>query len=154
GGTVSNGQLILNDDVTVASASGVSPFTSFFFGNVSLGSATRTFTVNGVLDVQGNLSGAPGIGLIKEGPGLLKITGTSTYTGPTTINAGIMQVDPFTNGPTKTLQSPITVNDGGTLAGFTASSIAPNAISVESVGGTVSPGRFFSSGGDPALFAV
>jgi fibronectin-binding autotransporter adhesin len=151
GGTVgginfsSNGVLILNGDVTATTG------TISSNANVSLGSATRTFSLtvpSTGLDVQGTLSGNPEVGLVKEGPGLLKINGKSTYNGPTTINGGIMQVEPFVGATTQTLPSAITVNDGGTLTGTTSSPAQPNGISVQSVGGTVSPGdNFFDIGG-------
>src|SRR5262249_42148012 len=142
-GFSSTGVLILNGDVTAISG--------IISGNVnvSLGSATRTFTVNAALDVEGNLTGNPGVGLVKEGPGLMTITGTSTYNGPTTINGGTLQVNPFVGSTIQTLPSPITVNDGGTLAGFTSLASQPNAIRVQSVGGTVSPGRIFGGPGGP-----
>src|SRR5262249_46121687 len=115
GNTSFNGLLILNGDVTVTRHPGFLNNPPAISGNVSLGSATRTFTLtdpNSVLDLNGVLSAGPGVGLIKEGPGLLKITGKSTYSGPTTVNDGTFQAVPSITGVTPlTLASPITVND-------------------------------------------
>jgi fibronectin-binding autotransporter adhesin len=49
--------------------------------------------------------------LIQQGDGTLTLTGSKTHTGPTIINAGIL------DAATNLSSSPITVNDGGTLAG-------------------------------------
>jgi autotransporter-associated beta strand protein len=54
-------------------------------------------------------SGTPG-DLVKQGGGTLILTATNTYTGPTTIDAGILQID-------GSITSPTTVNPGGALAG-------------------------------------
>ena len=56
------------------------------------------------------LDGGGGGGLVKNGLGTLALTGSSTYTGPTSIDQGELQV----NG---SLASPVTVNSGGTLGG-------------------------------------
>jgi autotransporter-associated beta strand protein len=48
--------------------------------------------------------------LTKQGQGTLVLTGSSTYTGPTTVEAGTLQV----NG---SIVSPVTVNSGATLSG-------------------------------------
>jgi fibronectin-binding autotransporter adhesin len=61
-------------------------------GNISLGSAARTFNVEDIvanandLTVSGNLSG--GAGLTKSGAGTLKLSGANTHVGPVTISAG------------------------------------------------------------------
>ena len=41
----------------------------------------------------GGLGGGSGGSLTKEGAGTLTLSGTSTYTGPTTVNAGALIVE-------------------------------------------------------------
>ena len=67
------------------------------------------FDSNGnVLTLAGPLSGSGG--LQKIGSGVLFLTGSNTYTGPTTVNQGTLAV----NGA---LAGPVTVNNGGILGG-------------------------------------
>ncbi len=65
----------------------------------SLGAATRTITVNDNLfttadsaEISGVISGAAGSGLVKTGTGLLTLSGLNTYTGPTTLSAGVLSI--------------------------------------------------------------
>ncbi|MBF4210213.1 autotransporter domain-containing protein [Pseudomonas donghuensis] len=68
-------------------------------------------------------------GLTKQGIGTLVLTGNSTYSGPTLINQGRLAV----NG---SLQSAVTVNDGGVLGGNgRIGALVANA------GGVVAPGN-------------
>ena len=54
------------------------------------------------------------LGLIMNGSGTQILSGGNiSYTGPTTINAGLLRV---TTGNTSSFSSPVTVNSGGTLA--------------------------------------
>ena len=70
-----------------------------------------------------------GINLIKTGLGTQGLSGTNTYTGTTTINAGTLVVSGSISG------SAVTVNTGGTLGGTGTT----GALTVNT-GGTVSPG--------------
>ena len=90
------GTLDIQDGITIANATDLQNDLDI---NVNDG-ATGTHA--------GTIFGAGG--LTKEGGGALKLTGTSTYTGPTTVNAGKLIV----NG---TIASEVTVNDGGMLMG-------------------------------------
>ncbi|MEI6605367.1 MAG: autotransporter-associated beta strand repeat-containing protein [Verrucomicrobiota bacterium] len=64
-------------------------FASNIQGPLVLG-ATSTFNVTGGLSIAGNISGAGG--LIKTGAGaIVLLSGTNTYSGPTTISAGGLQ---------------------------------------------------------------
>jgi autotransporter-associated beta strand protein len=80
------------------------------------GSATAPLTVNlasGTQTFAGNLGGsnAANVSLIKNGAGSQVMSGTSSFTGTTTVNAGALIVTGSMTG------SAVTVNAGGTLAG-------------------------------------
>lgn len=70
-----------------------------------------------------------GMGVTQNGTGTTTLSASSSYTGPTTINAGTLLVSGSISGSTTT------VNNGGTLAGTGST----GAVSVVS-GGTVHPG--------------
>jgi autotransporter-associated beta strand protein len=133
----SPGTLILNGDVTVLG----SPVASSFGTPVSLGSATRLFSFadpTAKLFVEIVLSGDPGVGLIKDGPGTMVFAANgsppgSYYTGSTTVNGGTLQVGPFSTG-VPPFTSAVTVNAGGTLSG-----VGPVG-GISSFGGTIDPG--------------
>ncbi len=69
---------------------------------LSVGNDNSSTTCSGMLQGVGSLN--------KIGNGVLALIGTNTYTGPTTINQGMLTV----NG---SLASPVTVDSGGTLGG-------------------------------------
>ena len=95
---------------------------------ISLQAAGGTFDTNGNnATLSGAISG-PGT-LTKIGAGTFMLTGASTYTGPTNVNAGILSV----NG---SLASTVFVNSGGTLMG-NGSVGGLNVVS----GGTAAPGN-------------
>ena len=95
GGSVSNGTLTLNGNVTgTSSASGAARIS----GNLNLGAVTRTFDIadgpqapDVVLDAV--VSGRDG--LTKQGSGSLQLAGVdaNTYPGATTVNAGVLQLN-------------------------------------------------------------
>jgi fibronectin-binding autotransporter adhesin len=70
-------------------------------GNASVGGA-------GTLTVSGAIGGS--FGLNKVGAGTTNLSGASTYTGLTTVSAGILNV-------TGSLASPLTIQSGGTFTG-------------------------------------
>src|SRR5205823_1307813 len=91
GGTLSGTALTLAGNMTATSNSG--GHSALVNGNLSLGGATRTVTVtHGAatedLIISAVISNSAGKGLTKAGNGLLTLSGTNTYTGTTTINAG------------------------------------------------------------------
>ncbi len=94
---------------------------------VNLGSGTLTLGDSTSQTFSGIISGATG-NLIKTGSGLLNLTGSNTYSGNTTIQAGTLAV----NG---SIQSATTVASGATLQG--TGSITGNV----TVNGTTSPGN-------------
>jgi autotransporter-associated beta strand protein len=134
----------LNGDVTL-----VPGFTSFI-ENISLGSQTRTFTVPASTEllVQGAIFAPSGIGLIKDGPGVMRMPDGGSYTGPTTVKAGTLEVG---NLP----QSSVTVNPGALLAGAGAvksltvngASLSPGAVE----GGFGTNLSLFTSNGNVAF---
>jgi autotransporter-associated beta strand protein len=85
-------------------------------GTIVLGSKALTVGSNdlstefaGVI-ADGGTSGGTGGSLVKVGNGMLILSGADIYTGPTSVNAGILNV----NG---SLASTVFVNSGGTLMG-------------------------------------
>jgi autotransporter-associated beta strand protein len=86
-----------------------------FSGIVYLNSNTADFggTGSGNFDVSATLSGSNGK-LIKNGSNTLVLSGANTYSGFTTINSGILQLNK-TGGGTLPSGNSITVNSGGTL---------------------------------------
>ena len=97
-------------------------------GVVDLSGGIRTFTVGSTnaataLNISANIIGTGG-GLTKAGPGTLTLTGTNTYTGATTVNAGSLYVNGFTAAG-----SAVTVSNSGTTLGGNGT-----------IGGTVSVG--------------
>jgi autotransporter-associated beta strand protein len=98
-------------------------------GNVALGAANLTTGNDGTSTTFSGAIGGTG-GLTKVGGGAFTLTGASTYTGPTNVNAGTL----FVNG--SIANSAVTVNSGGTLAGFGT----VGATTINS-GGTFAPGN-------------
>lgn len=102
-------------------------------GNIQLGAGTGAtlLTVGDGSDRthSGVISQNAGIGsLTKQGTGTLTLSGANTYTGATTVNAGLLNI----NGSSV---SAVTVNTGGTLGG--TGSIRGD---VTIAGGTLAPG--------------
>lgn len=103
--TTATGTLTLNGNVTT----NASAASATINGRLNLGSATRTFTVdNGAattdLAINALISGATGVGLLKNSGGVMQLTANNTYTGPTIVNSGELLVDGTQP------QSPVTVN--------------------------------------------
>jgi fibronectin-binding autotransporter adhesin len=102
GGSYNGESIQLNGNVTAGSlaSSGTSWIVQSTGDNtnrgLSLAAGTRTFTVNdnSELRVQSEIEAADsGVGnLIKAGAGRMTLLNTSSYTGSTTINAGILQI--------------------------------------------------------------
>jgi autotransporter-associated beta strand protein len=92
--TTGAGKLTLGGDVAYNSAQ--NPMGATISGNLNLGVATRTFTVGDSatathdLTVSAVISADTGMGLTKEGAGTLVLSGTNTYDGMTSINAGAL----------------------------------------------------------------
>jgi autotransporter-associated beta strand protein len=80
--------------------------TAIISGNLSLGSATRSFsiaahTANPDLLISAVISGEAGAGITKTGTGNLRLSGTNTYSGLTTVNTSFLEIsNPFALGST------------------------------------------------------
>jgi autotransporter-associated beta strand protein len=92
----------------------------------AIGSGGGTFDTNGNNVTLGSALMGTG-GITKAGSGTLTLSGTNTYIGPTTVNAGILEV-------TGSLKSAVTINSGATLGG--SGSVGNTTIN----GGTIAPG--------------
>src|SRR5262249_33709610 len=101
------------------SAGSIAGAGNYFLGSnqLTVGSNNLSTTVSGVISDCGPTgldcsagSGATGGGLTKVGSGTLTLSGANTYTGPTLVNGGILNV-------TGSLVLAVTVNSGGMLTG-------------------------------------
>ena len=112
-----------------------------FGGSYTVANAMTMAAGGGTIDTGGHavvLSGALGgtDGFTKSGSGSLTLTGTGSYAGATTVNAGLLAVNGAIGG------SGVTVNAGGTLGG-TGTINAATTIS----GGTLQAGNLAINGG-------
>jgi subtilase-type serine protease len=103
---------------------------NYFLGSkqLTVGGNNLSTEVSGVIS-DGGGSGGTGGALVKAGTGSLTLSGTSTYTGATTVNAGALLV----NGSIAASSS-FTVNAGALVGGF---GILPST----TINGTLSPGN-------------
>jgi len=136
-----NNAQIWGGDFTYAGGSGSS--------NLNMGTGSVTLTGNRQVQVSGSTStltvgGAIGDGgnnysLTKVGPGVgtLILSGNSTYTGGTTINAGTLLANNTTGSGTGT--GAVTVNNTGTLGGTGFINSGANNITINS-GGNITGG--------------
>ena len=85
----------------------------------------------------GNIAGAGFV--VKDGAGVLTLTGANTYSGGTTISNGTLMINNTSGSGTGS--GAVTVNSGGTLAG---NGIISGAVTVSS-GGTLAPGNPFGT---------
>jgi autotransporter-associated beta strand protein len=111
-------------------------------GTFQLGSKQLTVGSNNLsTTVSGVISGTGG-SLVKTGTGTLTLSGTNTYTGPTTVNAGALVVDGSIAASSMT-----TVNSGAVLLGSgNMGSIVVNAGSVIDPGTVGTPGSMTVAG--------
>jgi autotransporter-associated beta strand protein len=118
--TTGTGTLTLGGNVTFDATS--NPNGATISGLLALGGATRTFTVGDSTATTGStadltvlapISGS-GVGLTKEGAGVLALAGANTFTGPVTLNAGVLAASQSADA-LGTGAATLTLN-GGTLA--------------------------------------
>ena len=107
-----------------------------FSSSIDLGAATRTFTANNAVGsatiLSGGISGVGG-GLTKMGTGTLNLSGTASFTGPTTIGAGTLLVSGNLSGTSGVAVS-ATLGGTGTIAPASGGNV--NVLA----GGILSPG--------------
>jgi autotransporter-associated beta strand protein len=107
------GTLTLGGDVTVT-VSGTGATRATISGNLDLGGATRTLTVaDGTdtvdLEVAAAISGSGGV--TKAGAGTLRFSGgANTYTGTTTVNAGLLEL--FKSDGVTAVPGALVIGDG------------------------------------------
>ncbi len=113
-GTISSGIVYLNslNFTQTDTASGNSYTISG--GTISLGGATPTVNIatQGVTATISSILGGGSLTLTKTGAGTLVLSGANTYTGATTISAGIVN---YQNGAALGVSSAITVASGATV---------------------------------------
>jgi autotransporter-associated beta strand protein len=109
-------------------------------GNVNIGTAIRTFTVNDStaaavdLAIPATITGGVGGGVTKAGNGTLALLSASNfYSGATTVSAGTLLVSGSISGT-----NAINVLNGGTLGGD--GSLNPGATMTVAAGSTIAPG--------------
>ncbi|HEY1378138.1 MAG TPA: autotransporter-associated beta strand repeat-containing protein, partial [Gemmataceae bacterium] len=108
------GPVTINTGATVAATGTFSASRPVQIGPASgAGVATVDVASGATVALSGTVSDRPGGsgGLLKTGPGALALTGTNTYTGGTTVNAGVLQV----GGDASLGAGPVTVGPFGTL---------------------------------------
>ncbi len=110
-------------NLAVGSMSGTAPI-NLSSNELSVGSDNTSTTYSGAI-------GGSGGQLLKLGSGTLTLSGSNTYTGPTTISQGELAINGL-------LGSPVAVNSGGTLGGTGHLS-----------SGTVSAGGYIAPGNSP-----
>jgi outer membrane autotransporter protein len=118
-----------NGNVTIKDLSGVAGSTIQLGSNfLTVGTANST-TFAGVLDDSSN----PGGGLIKQGSGTLTLIANNTFSGGTTVNAGLINFNSANNFGT----GAITLNGGGLQwAAGTTTDISPMLAPLGAAGGT------------------
>ena len=148
-------QFITNDSATVdfsdttgpngdgkVSAGSISGSGNYYLGGnqLTVGANNLNAIVSGIISDCGvtgtvcdNFVTRRGGSLVKVGTGTLTLTGVNTYTGPTTINGGTLEVDGAIAN-----SSGVTVNAGGRLSG---TGIVDPATTTIVNGGTLAPGN-------------
>ena len=158
------GTLTLGGDVSVTDAATGASGTTISC-NVALGAANRTFTVpnNGStaydLTVIGIISSTTN-GFIKAGAGTMMVSGTNTFTGATTINAGVLNIQNAqgtgtTAGGVSVASGAALELQGGISVGAEALTLNSSGISsggaLRSISGANTYGGLISVGGGVAI---
>ncbi|WP_312364580.1 beta strand repeat-containing protein, partial [Ensifer sp.] len=141
GGTVlSGGRLSVSSDNNLGAASGELTFNGGTLAATGTFNSARAVTLNGtgIFDVTAGatlglthtMTGTGG--LVKNGTGTLSLSGANTYSGGTTVNAGVLKKD----GASALPQGSFTVN-GGVLDLGMPSYSTQNMTSLSGTGGTI-----------------
>lgn len=104
--------------------------TSNLYGNIDVTGLLGLVTMDNDVTVANSITGTGSV--LKSGLGILTLSGTSSYSGATTVDAGTLNVQGTLTGT-----SSVTVNSGGTLMG--SGIIDPPFVTINS-GGTLMPG--------------
>ena len=112
------------------------------------GSVTFTHAGNGSTTFSGLIENGSGtVALTKAGTGILTLSGTNTYTGITTLNAGTLSIaadNALGTAPLAATPGHLVLN-GGTLATTATFTLDANrGISLDNSGGALSPGSTFT----------
>src|SRR5581483_7660706 len=100
GGTlVSAGTLQISATASLPSGGNIN--TSASGAQLDLSSAGGGVSIGDLTGVAGNISGTLG-SIIKQGSGTAILSGTNTYSGPTTVSAGILQINSVSSLPSGT----------------------------------------------------
>ena len=83
-----------------------------FLAGIDLGSAVHTITVNSPVEFDGPVVGSTGGGIIKAGGSTLILTGSSSYTGATTVSGGALQLGDGTSDHDPVLATSGILNSG------------------------------------------
>jgi autotransporter-associated beta strand protein len=148
------GTLTLGGDVTL-NTNAQSLVSATIAGNLDLGGATRTFTIDDNtaisrdMDVSAVVSNG---GVTKEGAGTLTFSGTSanTYTGTTTVNAGTLELNKTAG--VNAVAGDTVISTGGTLL-LAANNQIANTSNMTLSGGTFNTGGFTETLGTLTLTA-
>jgi autotransporter-associated beta strand protein len=151
--TTGAGTLTLGGNVSFSGEN--SPLGAVVSGKLSLGSSTRTFHIDDSLSVADDLTVSAVVsgtgGLAKSGFGTLLLTGNNTYTGPTSVNAGLLALSGANNSAAT---GGITVNNGGAIRFDSLGSINGTGQNVTiQQGGLAAFGASFGAGNIPTAMA-
>ena len=133
---LNGGQLLMTGGTTINSKRGIAVGSSV--GTINIDSGV-TVSYGGTI---ANVPAQDGV-LAKAGDGTLTLTGVSTFTGGTVVDAGILRLNVGGTAGTLAGSGPITINNGGTLLGAATDAVgyfnhlATNGIFINA-GGTLS----------------
>ncbi len=121
GGTIANStsasrpiynNVTMGGDFTFGGVSGYGTGLLTLSGMLDLGGATRLFTINSPVTISGVVGNG---GISKNGSGTLTLSTSNSYTGPTTIYAGILQLGDGGGSGSVDVASTVAIGPNGVL---------------------------------------